>query len=115
MVIFVLKRQKWYDKLLNVKYLPLFHHFKAIYQFPKHIILLVEIVANTSLNCVCEIYRWVITGKGKCEDTKGATRGLVYSNKDKKDKTQVLPTYEVFSLKLHNKYNTYTYEKEHEH
>jgi len=21
-----------------VKYLPLFHHFKAIYQFPKHII-----------------------------------------------------------------------------
>jgi hypothetical protein len=24
------------DKLFNVKYLPLFHHFKAIYQFPKH-------------------------------------------------------------------------------
>jgi hypothetical protein len=32
-----------------VKYLPLFHHFKAIYQFPKHIILLVKIVANASL------------------------------------------------------------------
>jgi hypothetical protein len=29
-----------------VKYLPLFHHFKAIYQFPKHIIFLVKIVAN---------------------------------------------------------------------
>jgi hypothetical protein len=27
----------------------LFHHFKAIYHFPKHIILLVKIVANTSL------------------------------------------------------------------
>jgi hypothetical protein len=26
-----------------VKYLPLFHHFKAIYQFPKHIIFLVKI------------------------------------------------------------------------
>jgi hypothetical protein len=38
MVIFVLKGEKWYDKLFNVKYLPLFHHFKAIYQFPKHII-----------------------------------------------------------------------------
>jgi hypothetical protein len=50
MVIFVLKRQKWYDKLFNVKYLPLFHHFKAIYQFPKHIIFWVKIVANASLN-----------------------------------------------------------------
>ena len=28
--------EKWYNKLFNVKYLPLFHHFKAIYQFPKH-------------------------------------------------------------------------------
>jgi hypothetical protein len=28
----------WYDKLFNVKYLPLFHHFKTIYPFPKHII-----------------------------------------------------------------------------
>jgi hypothetical protein len=33
-----------------VKYLPLFHHFKAIYQFPKHIIVLVKIVANASLS-----------------------------------------------------------------
>jgi hypothetical protein len=32
-----------------VKYLPLFHHFKAIYQFPKHIIFLVKIVANAPL------------------------------------------------------------------
>jgi hypothetical protein len=32
-----------------VEYLPLFHHFKAIYQFPKHILLLVKIVANASL------------------------------------------------------------------
>jgi hypothetical protein len=33
-----------------VKYLPLFHHFKAIYQFPKHIIFLAKIVANASLS-----------------------------------------------------------------
>jgi hypothetical protein len=32
-----------------VKYLPLFHHFKAIYQFPKHMIFLVKIVANATL------------------------------------------------------------------
>jgi hypothetical protein len=32
-----------------VKYLPLFHHFKAIYQFPKHIIFWVIIVANAPL------------------------------------------------------------------
>ena len=50
MVIFVLKDEKWYDKLFNVKYLPLFHHFKAIYQFQKQIIVLVKIVANASLN-----------------------------------------------------------------
>jgi hypothetical protein len=41
--------KKWYNKLFNVKYLPLFHHFKAIYQFPKHIIFWVKIVANASL------------------------------------------------------------------
>jgi hypothetical protein len=40
--------EKWYDKLFNVKYLPLFHHFKAIYQFPKF--ALVKIVDNVSLN-----------------------------------------------------------------
>ena len=40
------KGKKWYDKRFNVKYLPLFHHFKAIYQFPKHIIFWVKIVAN---------------------------------------------------------------------
>ena len=44
------KGEKWYDKLFNVKYLPLFHHFKAIYQFPKHIIFLVKIVANAPLS-----------------------------------------------------------------
>jgi hypothetical protein len=43
------KGEKWYDKLFNVKYLPLFHHFKAIYQLPKHVIFLVKIVANASL------------------------------------------------------------------
>ena len=35
--------------LFNVKYLPLFHHFKAIYQFPKHLFFGVKIVANASL------------------------------------------------------------------
>jgi len=41
-----------------VKYLPLFHHFKAIYQFPKHIMFLVKIVANAplSLKSFCYIY-----------------------------------------------------------
>jgi hypothetical protein len=52
MVIFVLKSEKWFDKLFNVKYLHLFHHFKAIYQFPKHIIFLVKIVANAPLRFV---------------------------------------------------------------
>jgi hypothetical protein len=42
-------RKKWFDKLFNVKYLTLFQHFKAIYQFPKHIIFLVKIVANAPL------------------------------------------------------------------
>jgi hypothetical protein len=32
-----------------VKYLPLLHHFKAIYQFPKHIIGVVKIAANAAL------------------------------------------------------------------
>ena len=44
--------KKWYDKLFNVKYLPLFHHFKAIYQFPKRIICLVKIVTNAALKCI---------------------------------------------------------------
>jgi hypothetical protein len=34
----------------QLKYLPLFHHFKAIYQFPKHIIFLVKIIDNASLS-----------------------------------------------------------------
>jgi hypothetical protein len=42
------KGEKWYDKLFNVKYLPLFHYFKAIYQILKHICVLVKIVANAS-------------------------------------------------------------------
>jgi hypothetical protein len=33
-----------------VKYLPLFHHFKAICQLPKHTIFLIKMVANASLN-----------------------------------------------------------------
>jgi hypothetical protein len=49
MVISFSKAEKLYDKLFNVKYLPLFHNFKAIYQFRKHIIFLVKIVANASL------------------------------------------------------------------
>jgi hypothetical protein len=40
------------DKLFNVKCLPLFHHFKAIYQFPKHIIVLVKMVANAALRSI---------------------------------------------------------------
>ena len=44
------KSEKWFNKLLNVKQLPLFHHFKAIYQFPKHIIFLVKIIANAPLS-----------------------------------------------------------------
>ena len=42
------------------------------------------------------------------------TNIILFVHKDKKDKTQVLPTYEVFSLILHNNYNKYTYEKEHD-
>jgi hypothetical protein len=48
--------KKWYDKLFNVKYLPLFHHFKAIYQFPKLIIFWVKILDNASLNKSLELY-----------------------------------------------------------
>ena len=55
------KGEKWYDKLFNVKYLPLFHHFKDIYQFPKHIIFLVKIVANTSLKGLCRGENMVIS------------------------------------------------------
>ena len=57
--------EKWYDKLFNVKYLPLFHHFKAIYQFPKHIIFLVKIVANASLTDVVfsVIYTFIYKSK----------------------------------------------------
>ena len=53
------KGEKWYDKLFNVKYLPLFHHFKAIYRFPKHIIFLVKIVANASLIIVFVVIFWM--------------------------------------------------------
>ena len=38
-----------------MKYLPLFHHFKAIDQFPKHIILLVKIVAKAALTMTTRI------------------------------------------------------------
>jgi hypothetical protein len=72
MVIFVLKGEKWYDKLFNVKYLPLFHHFKAIYQFPKHIIFFVKIVANASLNE--HIFGWT---SGRV-DNQGSLRRHVY-------------------------------------
>ena len=49
MVIFVLKRRKCYDKIFNVKYLPLFHHLKPFTNF-QNIVLLVKIVANAPLN-----------------------------------------------------------------
>jgi hypothetical protein len=52
----------WYDKLFNVKYLPLFHHLKAIYQFPKHIIFLVKIVANASLTILNSTFMNSFTG-----------------------------------------------------
>jgi len=55
MIIFVLKRRK------VVRYLPLFHHFKVIYQFSKHVIFLVKIVANASLNDVEECYNCNMT------------------------------------------------------
>jgi hypothetical protein len=58
MVIFVLKRRKVVDKLFNVKYLPLLHHFKVIYQFPKHIICLVKIVANAFLSKQNIFFKW---------------------------------------------------------
>ena len=44
------KGRKWFDKLFNVKYLPVFHHFKGIYQFLKLIIFWVKIVANVPLS-----------------------------------------------------------------
>ena len=47
-----------------MKYLPLFHHFKAIYQFPKHIIFWVKIVANASLKVMCG---WsIVRERNKC-------------------------------------------------
>jgi hypothetical protein len=62
------KGEKWFDKLFNVKYLPLFHHFKAIYQFPKHIIFLVKIVAKHFTTIFLQflwkrIKNGIITGK----------------------------------------------------
>jgi hypothetical protein len=50
MVIFVSKGEKRYDKLFNVKYLPLFHHFKAIYQFPKHVFFKRSCMCSVDLN-----------------------------------------------------------------
>jgi len=40
---------------------------------------------------------------------------MLFVHRDKKNQTQVLPTYEFFSFKLHNNHNKYTYEKEHAH
>jgi hypothetical protein len=72
-----------------VKYLPLFHHFKAIYQFPKHIMFLVKIVDNTALTMTTRINIMVLliretlvfygnwcwfASKKKLEDTNGAIR-----------------------------------------
>jgi hypothetical protein len=46
-----------------VKYLPLFHHFKGIYHFPKHIIFLVKIVANAALINPASILLGGLVGK----------------------------------------------------
>ena len=43
-----------------MKYLPLFHHFKAIYQFPKHIICLVNIVANAGLKEKNQFHQFLV-------------------------------------------------------
>jgi len=40
---------------------------------------------------------------------------ILIANRDKKDQTQVLPTYEVFSFELYSIYNKYTYGTEHAH
>jgi len=40
---------------------------------------------------------------------------ILFAHRDKKDQTQVLPTYEVFSFEIYNRYNTYTYWTEHAH
>ena len=67
-VIFVLKRRKVVHKLFNVKYLPLFHHFKAIYQFQKNIIFLVKIEAKASLSNVVidhkKLFKKIINSDG---------------------------------------------------
>ncbi len=59
-----------------MKYLPLFHHFKAIYQFPKHRICLVKIVANASLNIKITRYRFSGTSKHR----SGLLSALMISN-----------------------------------
>jgi hypothetical protein len=46
-----------------VKYLPLFHHFKGIYHFPKHINFLVKIVANAALINPASILLGGLVGK----------------------------------------------------
>ena len=40
---------------------------------------------------------------------------ISFAHRDKKDQTQVLPTYEVFFFELHNNCNKYTYGAEHAH
>jgi hypothetical protein len=64
-----------------VKYLPLFHHFKAIYQFPKHINCLVKIVANAPLKSEIrdEINKKELYGTNKNSDgfyTKTTQKGF---------------------------------------
>ena len=44
-----------------MKYLPLFHQFKAIYQFPKHIIFWVKIVANAPLKIEISYTKYMCT------------------------------------------------------
>jgi hypothetical protein len=56
--------------------------------------------------------RYISLGPGEPRRGLESLKGpivILCAHRDKKDKT----SYEVFSLELHNKYNTYTYGKEH--
>ena len=83
------KGEKWYDKLLNVKYLPLFHHFKAIYQFPKHIICLVKIVANASLR---RAWRYQ---KGQLDAVNRRRTDTTMTNRKKYKRTRRIRRYQI--------------------
>jgi hypothetical protein len=73
-----------------VKYLPLFHHFKAtcIYQFSEHIIFLVKIVANASLkHFLCGLK---LKKKKTCG---GSDLGILYQRKNNANNLTSLSPY----------------------